>query len=38
MVVGDVTGRGMEMMNPLVNIVFPEFWQLHYFINDRFDE
>jgi hypothetical protein len=38
MVVGQVTGRGMDMMNPLVNIFFPEFWRLHYFINDRFDD
>ncbi len=38
MVVGEVTGRGEDMMNPLVNIFFPEFWRLHYFINDRFAE
>ena len=38
MVVGMVTGRGEDMMNPLVNIYFPEFWRLHYFINDRFEE
>src|SRR5215217_7315326 len=38
MVVGMVTGRGEDMMNPLVNIFFPEFWRLHYFINDRFEE
>jgi hypothetical protein len=25
-------------MNPLVNIFFPEFWRLHYFINERFEE
>jgi hypothetical protein len=38
MTVGMVTGRGEDMMNPLVNILFPEFWRLHYFINDRFAE
>jgi hypothetical protein len=38
MVVGMVTGRGEDMMNPLVNIFFPEFWRLHYFINERFEE
>ena len=38
MVVGQVTGRGEDMMNPLVNIFFPEFWRLHYFINERFEE
>lgn len=38
MVVGMVTGRGNDMMNPLVNIFFPEFWRLHYFINERFNE
>jgi hypothetical protein len=38
MVVGQVSGRGMDMMNPLVNIFFPEFWRLHYFINERFEE
>jgi hypothetical protein len=38
MVVGEVTGRGEDMMNPLVNIFFPEFWRLHYFIDERFDE
>jgi hypothetical protein len=38
MVVGMVTGRGEDMMDPLVNIFFPEFWRLHYFINDRFEE
>lgn len=38
MVVGMVTGRGEDMMNPLVNIFFLEFWRLHYFINERFTE
>jgi hypothetical protein len=38
MVVGMVTGRGEDMMNPVVNIFFPEFWRLHYFINERFEE
>jgi hypothetical protein len=38
MVVGMVTGRGEDMMNPLVNIFFPEFWRLHYFIDARFAE
>jgi hypothetical protein len=38
MVVGNVTGRGEDMMDPRVNIFFPEFWRLHYFINDRFED
>lgn len=38
MVVGMVTGRGEDMMRPEVNIFFPEFWRLHYFINERFGE
>jgi hypothetical protein len=38
MAVGIVTGRGEDMTKPLVNIFFPEFWRLHCFINDRFEE
>lgn len=37
MVVGEATGRGMDMMNPRVNVFFPEFWNLHTFINRRFE-
>lgn len=33
-----VTGRGEDMMNPLINVFFPEFWRLHYFINYCFEE
>jgi hypothetical protein len=25
-------------MNPRTNVRRPEFWRLHYFINDRFEE
>jgi len=27
-----------NLMNPRTNIKIPEFWRLHYFINDRFEE
>ena len=27
-----------NMMNPKTNVLLPQFWQLHYFINDRFEE
>jgi hypothetical protein len=27
-----------NLMNPRTNVRRPEFWRLHYFINDRFDE
>jgi hypothetical protein len=29
---------GHNLMNPRTNVHLPEFWQLHYFINDRFEE
>src|SRR5215204_3340667 len=38
MVVGMVTGRGEDMMNPLVNIFFPEFWRVPFLLNGRFGE
>ncbi len=36
MTIGQVTG--LDMMNPTVNVFFTEFWNLHYFINARFEE
>lgn len=36
MAIGQVTG--LDMMNPTVNVFFTEFWNLHYFINTRFEE
>ena len=36
MVIGDVTG--LDMMNPRANVFFTEFWNLHFFINERFEE
>jgi hypothetical protein len=36
MAIGQVTG--LDMMNPTVNVFFTEFWDLHYFINTRFEE
>ena len=27
-----------NLMNPRTNVRLPEFWQLHFFINDRFEE
>jgi hypothetical protein len=36
MVIGDVTG--LDMMDPKVNVFFPEFWGLHFFINNRFEQ
>ena len=27
-----------NLMNPRTNVKIPEFWRLHYFINDRFEE
>ena len=36
MSIGQVTG--LDMMNPTVNVFFTEFWNLHYFINARFEE
>jgi hypothetical protein len=27
-----------DLMNPRTNVKIPEFWRLHYFINDRFEE
>jgi hypothetical protein len=26
------------MMNPRANVFFTEFWNLHFFINERFEE
>lgn len=28
---------GLDMMNPLTNIWLTQFWNLHFFINDRFE-
>jgi len=36
MAISQVTG--LDMMNPTVNVFFTEFWNLHYFINTRFEE
>jgi hypothetical protein len=36
MVVGMVSG--VDLMNPLTNVFLPQFWNLHLFINARFDE
>lgn len=36
MQVGMATGH--DLMNPRTNVRRPEFWRLHYFINDRFEE
>jgi hypothetical protein len=36
MVIGEVTG--LDMMNPRANVFFTEFWNLHFFINARFEE
>ena len=36
MQVGMATGH--NLMNPRTNVRRPEFWRLHYFINDRFEE
>jgi hypothetical protein len=36
MVIGEVTG--LDMMDPRANVFFTEFWNLHYFINARFEE
>jgi len=36
MVIGDVTG--LDMMDAKANVFFPEFWGLHFFINERFEE
>jgi len=32
------TAIGHNLMNPRTNVRRPEFWRLHYFINDRFEE
>jgi hypothetical protein len=36
MQVGMSTGH--DLMNPRTNVRRPEFWRLHYFINERFEE
>ena len=36
MIIGEVTG--LDMMDPLANVFFTEFWNLHFFINERFEE
>jgi hypothetical protein len=36
MQIGMATGR--NLMNPRTNVRLREFWRLHYFINDRFEE
>ena len=36
MAIGMATGR--NLMNPRTNVRLREFWRLHYFINDRFEE
>ncbi len=36
MQVGMATGH--NLMNPRTNVRRPEFWRLHYFINERFEE
>ncbi len=36
MVIGQVTG--LDMMDPRANVFFTEFWNLHFFINARFEE
>jgi hypothetical protein len=36
MQVGMATGH--DLMNPRTNVRRPEFWRLHYFINQRFEE
>jgi hypothetical protein len=36
MVIGEVTG--LDMMDTRANVFFPEFWALHFFIDERFDE
>jgi hypothetical protein len=36
MVIGEVTG--LDMMDARANVFFPEFWELHFFINARFEE
>lgn len=29
---------GVNLMNPITNVLLVQFWQLHYFINARFEE
>jgi hypothetical protein len=36
MQIGMATRR--NLMNPRTNVRLREFWRLHYFINDRFEE
>lgn len=36
MIIGDATG--LDMMDARANVFFPEFWRLHFFINERFEE
>jgi hypothetical protein len=35
MVIGEVTG--LDMMDAKANVFFPEFWGLHFFINNHFE-